>query len=173
MVRTSTILACEGRLQDGMTVRQKGSRSYKSESAIKIITTVMKYVLRCAYFRTASFVVDSTAASSFIKCGLFPVFSNCSITPITISSLIPSVSTFTSPTAPGEGGGVCSYAVLPLLLGRSAKVTDLEAVDVLVSDRGLAGVVCDAVSDVCDRFIFFVGGCWASVAIAGFEIEGR
>ncbi len=86
---------------------------------------------------------------------------------------MPSVSTFTSPTPPGEGGGVCSYAVLPLLLGRSAKVTDLEDVDVLVDDRGLALVVCDAVSDVCDRFIFFVGGCWASAATAAFEMEGR
>jgi hypothetical protein len=86
---------------------------------------------------------------------------------------MPSVSTFASPTAPGEGGGVCSYAALPLFLGRSAKVTDLEDVDVLVDDRGLASVVCDAVSDVCDRFIFFVGGCWASVATAAFETEGR
>ena len=78
-----------------------------------------------------------------------------------------------SPTAPGEGGGVCSYAVRPLLLGRSAKVTDFEDADVFVNDRGLPGEVDDVVSDVCDRFIFFAGGCWASVATADLGTEGR
>ena len=88
---------------------------------------------------------------------------------------MPSTSIFFSPSAPGEGGGVCSYAVLPLLLGRSAKVTDLEDVDVLmlVEDRGLPGEACDVVSDVCDRFTFLVGGCWASAAPDCFETEGR
>ena len=61
-----------------------------------------------AYAETASLIFDRTIASSLIKCGLFPVFSNCSITPTTISSLIPSVSTLRSVYAPGEGGGVFS-----------------------------------------------------------------
>ena len=60
------------------------------------------------YAETASLIFDRTIANSLIKCGLFPVFSNCSITPTTISSLIPSVSTLRSVYAPGEGGGVFS-----------------------------------------------------------------
>ena len=50
----------------------------------------------------------STAASSFDVCGLLPVFSSWRITPTTMSSLMPSVSTLDTPRAPGEGGGVCS-----------------------------------------------------------------
>ena len=57
---------------------------------------------------TESLVVERTAASSLMRCGLLPVFSNCSMTPVTISSLMPSVSILVSYDAPGEGGGVCS-----------------------------------------------------------------
>ena len=38
-------------------------------------------------------------------------------------------------------------------------MTDFEDADVFVDDRGLAGDAGDDVSDVCDRFIFFGGGC--------------
>lgn len=46
------------------------------------------------------------------------------MTPTTMSSLIPSVSiVLRDDGPPGDGGGVCSYAALPLLFGRSAKET--------------------------------------------------
>lgn len=92
---------------------------------------------------------------------------------MTISSLMSSVSTLFSEAAPGEGGGVCSYAALPLLLGRSAKETTLACDDAVV-DRGLDGVDGEAESEVCDRLIFFVGGCCA-VSLIGeaLETEGR
>lgn len=60
------------------------------------------------YLDTASLILERTVESSLIKCGLLPVFSSCSITPTTISSLMPSVSTLLSVDARGEGGGVCS-----------------------------------------------------------------
>lgn len=60
-----------------------------------------------------------------------------------MSSLIPLISIFVLYIAPGDGGGVCSYAVLPLLLGRSAaKETDL--VEDAVFDRGRDLVVDEA-----------------------------
>ena len=125
-----------------------------------------------AYFNTASLVEESTAASSFIKCGLLPVLSSCSITPTTMSSFTPSVSTRLPSAAPGEGGGVSAYAALPLLFGRSAKETVLVDENV-VDARGFDGEVGEGVFDVCDRFTFFVGGCWASVATEDFEMELR
>lgn len=60
------------------------------------------------HLRTESLVVDRTVESSLIRCGRLPVFSSCSMTPVTISSLIPLVSIFLQFVAPGEGGGVCS-----------------------------------------------------------------
>jgi len=116
-------------------------------------------------------MVDRTVASSLIRCGLLPVFSSCSITPVTISSLIPSVSILLWFWAPGEGGGVCSYAFLPLLLGRSAKETALVAEDA-VDDRGRDGEVGVVACDGCDRLTFFVGGRSVSVATAVL-MEGR
>ena len=95
--------------------------------------------------------------SSLIKCGLFPVFSSCSITPTTISSLIPSVSTLLSVDARGEGGGVFSYVTRPLLFGRSAKDTTLAECEV-AEGFGLDGDMGEGESVVCDLFIFFVGG---------------
>ena len=89
---------------------------------------------------------------------------------------MPSVSILFSEVAPGEGGGVFSYAALPLLLGRSAKETAF-ACDELVDDRGLDGVVCGDELEVCDRLIFFVGGCCCggddSVTGEALEREGR
>jgi len=55
------------------------------------------------------------AARSRMRCGRFPVFSSCSMTPTTMSSLIPSMSTLRNcGFKPGEGGGVCSTAGLLL-----------------------------------------------------------
>lgn len=110
------------------------------------------------YLDTASLILDRTVASSLIKCGLFPVFSSCSITPTTISSLMPSVSTLLSVDARGDGGGVCSYATRPLLLGRSANDTTLVECEV-ADDLGLGGDVGEGELEVCDLLIFFVGGC--------------
>lgn len=66
---------------------------------------------------------------------------------------------------------MCSYAFLPLLLGRSAKETALVAEDA-VDDRGRDGKVGVVVFDVCDRLTFFVGGCSVSVG-AAVLMEGR
>ena len=109
------------------------------------------------YLDTASLILDRTVESSLIKCGLFPVFSSCSITPTTISSFMPSVSTLLSGEARGEGGGVCSYATRPLLLGRSAKDTALAELEV-ADDFGLDGDMGEGEVEVCDLFILFVGG---------------
>ena len=123
------------------------------------------------YLETASLVVERTAASSLIRCGRFPVFFSCSITPITISSLMPSVSILDSFSAPGDGGGVCSYVARPLLLGRSAKETDLFEDE--VADLGRDDRVGDGVDVVCDRFTFFAGGGWDSGGLEGLVGEGR
>ena len=77
-----------------------------------------------------------------------------------------------SSAAPGEGGGVCSYAALPLLFGRSAKETVLVE-DEAVDDRCRSGETGEDVLDACDRFTFFVGGCWVSVATEDLGTEGR
>ena len=90
---------------------------------------------------------------------------------MTISSLIPSVSTLVIPEAPGEGGGVLSYAALPLLFGRSAKETFL--VDDDVDDRGRVDDVGDGDVDECDLLTFLVGGCCVSVVTEDLEREGR
>lgn len=84
---------------------------------------------------------------------------------------MPSVSILVKPMAPGEGGGVLSYAALPLLFGRSAKETFL--VDVAVDDRGRVVEIGDGEFDECDRFTFLVGGCWVSVVMEDLEREGR
>lgn len=91
-----------------------------------------------------------------------------------MSSWIPSRSILFRLVAPGEGGGVCSYAALPLLLGRSAaKETDLVEEDV-VFDRGRDTMVGEASSEVCDRLTFLVGGCGDdSAVVAALEMEGR
>lgn len=88
---------------------------------------------------------------------------------------MPSVSIFRPYIAPGEGGGVCSYAVLPLLLGRSAaNETDL-AEDDDVFDRGRETVGGDVSSAVCARLTFFAGGCGGedSAAVAALGKEER
>ena len=138
-----------------MTKGQMGWRNYGQD--VSRLFKTMGYNLEDAYFATASLMVDKTVASSFIRCGLLPVFSSCSITPVTMSSLIPFVSILLWPSAPGEGGGVCSYAFLPLLLGRSAKETTLAA-DEAVDDLGRDGEFDDVEFAVCDRLTFFVGG---------------
>ena len=128
---------------------------------------------RCTYPSTASLVVERTVESSLIRWGRLPVFSSCSMTPTTMSSLMPSMSILASFIAPGEGGGVCSYAVLPLLLGRSvANETDFVA-DEAVFDRGRDVVGVEASSAVCDRLTFLAGGEDDSAAVVALEMEGR
>lgn len=66
-----------------------------------------------------------------------------------------------------------SYAALPLDFGLSAKdttFTDDEDID----ERCFGGDVGDDRFEVCDRFIFFGGGC-CGVSVVGeaLEIEGR
>lgn len=114
---------------------------------------------------------DKTVASSFIRCGLFPVFSSCSITPTTMSSFIPSVSIFVPAKDRGDGGGVSSYTTLPLLFGRSANETTFAD----EFDRGLDGIIGDGEFEVCDCFRFFVGGCCGGDSLTNevLEIEGR
>lgn len=85
---------------------------------------------------------------------------------------MPSVSIRLSSIAPGDGGGVCSYVGLPRLLGRSANDTVLVD-DKAIDCRCFGGEVGEVALDVCDRFTFFVGGCWVSVATEAFEMEGR
>ncbi len=86
------------------------------------------------------------------------------MTAVTISSLIPSVSIFdTEVVSPGEGGGVCSYA-LPRLLGRSTAFAVVEEAE--TSD----GEIGDSESLVCERLIFFEGGdCWSAGCLDGGE----
>jgi hypothetical protein len=105
-------------------------------------------VIRGTYVSTSLTELDSMAASSFTKWGRFPVFCSCTITPSTISSLIPSksISLFTShcfkPSASGsgDGGGVFSYFII-------------------VFDSLFAGGdIGDGDSELCDRFIFLDGG---------------
>lgn len=93
------------------------------------------------------------------------------MTPMTISSLMPSVSILMLPLAPGEGGGVWSYAALPLLLGRSANETVLA--DDKVDDRGRDDETGDGEFDECDLLTFFVGGGWESEGMADLGREGR
>ena len=51
-----------------------------------------------------SFEEASTVANSLIRCGLLPVFLSCSITAMTMSSLMPSTSIFLTATmSPGNG----------------------------------------------------------------------
>jgi len=105
------------------------------------------------YLSTIGIDVASIAASSLSRCGRFPVFSSCSITPTTISSLIPSVSTFVCPDSPsGDGGGVS--ATRPAGFGCSLLNR---------KDEGRGGVVGVETFEVaeCDRLTFFEGG-WCS-----------
>ena len=75
------------------------------------------------------------------------------------------------PAAPGDGGGVLSYAALPRLLGRSAKETFFVMQD--VEDRGRDDDTGDGELDECERFIFFVGGWGVSGTLTGLERDGR
>ena len=85
------------------------------------------------------------------------------MTPTTISSSMPWVSTFACPDSPpGEGGGVS--ATRPELLGRcSSRARNGRVFDGDVSENVL--------EPECDRFCFFAG-CWRS-AIEGGERADR
>ena len=83
------------------------------------------------------------------------------------------MSTLHDPSAPGEGGGVFSYAALPLLFGRSANETDLvcdEAVEERFRLDGVGGI--DDVG-LCVRLAFLLGGCCGSAGVEDLEMEGR
>ena len=81
------------------------------------------------------------------------------------------MSIFVSDSAPGDGGGVCSYAFRPTV-GGGANVTDFVDDDA-VEDLGRDGVTGDEVLDVCDRFAFLAGGGFISAALVGFVGDGR
>jgi hypothetical protein len=92
-------------------------------------------------------------ARSLIRCGRFPVFSSCSITAMTMSSLIPSVSTF-RPGAPsfGDAGGVYPAAALDTIFAVGWSIEGEPALErgEETGDRGS--------SPSWERFTFFVGG---------------
>lgn len=111
------------------------------------------------HLSTAGRVLESTAASSFSRCGRFPVFSSCSMTPTTMSSSIPCVSILKPLVAPGEGGGVCCAT-----RDRSPSCfTTFGRDDGCDEGRGGGGEAEDAADDewdevVWERFVRFAGG---------------
>ena len=107
-----------------------------------------------AYFSTMESVCCRIAASSFNKCGRFPVFSSCSITATTISSFMPSVSIFTAVGSRGDGGGVVSGS--RLAVGRGSCL--------MFGDKDFKGAVGEAgvEDDKLSRFNFFDGGWFSS-----------
>lgn len=107
-------------------------------------------------------VGDSTSASSLSRWGRFPVFSSCWMTPTTISSSMPCVSTLAcAESPPGEGGGVS--ASRPELFGRcSSKARSGRVFDGEVSD--------DVLDPECERFCFFAGCC---MSVEGGERADR
>ena len=162
------------RLPVSMIAAPLGLQSYEEGKSQYSIHNMLRLPGVGTHLRTASFVVERTVESSLIRWGRLPVFSSCSMTPITMSSVSPSMSILILLAAPGEGGGVCSYAVLPLLLGRSeANETDL-VVEEDVDDRGRDDAIDEASSEVCDRLTFLAGGCIDDSATAvALEVEGR
>ena len=109
------------------------------------------------YFSTIGRVCCSTAASSFNRCGLFPVLSSCSMTPTTISSFMPSVSTLKPARSPGDGGGVVSATRLAVDRSRSCLIfgddDDEEALG-----EGMVGDCDGAELELSQRFNFLAGG---------------
>lgn len=104
------------------------------------------------YCATLSLVEPRTVANSLIRCGRLPVFSSCSMTAITISSLIPSVSILMSKCeSPGEGGGVCATPSRRLL-GLKAILSMVETTDAPGEETGDTGVL-----SPCDRLTRFEG----------------
>src|SRR2546423_11089301 len=117
-----------------------------------------------AYCATLSFVADRTVANSLMRCGRFPVFSSCSMTAITISSLIPSVSIFgTSGTSPGDGGGVCSAGPRRLCGLRSTSSSFGEVALEMGEEIGVMS------SSSGDRLTLFEGG--GSISAVGVDLE--
>jgi len=87
------------------------------------------------------------------------------MTPTTMSSLIPSVSIFRiNGASPGEGGGVCSAAVLRL--GDFGDgLSALDNAFNLGDEAGERGSLSS-----CDLLTRFVGGC-ESVSVVGVDLE--
>jgi len=87
--------------------RAAGFAELGTVSRLRVYTSWDTY---CARFW---FVDKSTVASSLMRWGLLPVFSSCSMTEITTSSLMPSRSIFRyATTSPGDGGGVWAPALV-------------------------------------------------------------
>lgn len=98
-------------------------------------------------------------AISLIKCGLLPVFSSCSMTEITTSSLIPSKSIFLCwMTWPGDGGGVCSICLFGCC-------------DSILSTGGVSRGVGNGDGVLCSRLIRFEGGCSVLWSMDGDALE--
>ena len=90
-----------------------------------------------------------------------------------MSSLIPSRFTTLSSSAPGDGGGVCSYAFLLPVSGRSANVTVLDGIGV-VGGGDCDGEIGEDEFPAWDRFIRFAGWfCCGSISLDGLETDGR
>jgi hypothetical protein len=68
------------------------------------VSAVIKELAHETYLSTMGIVGERTVASSFRRCGRLPVFWSCSMTPTTMMSSMPWVSTFVA-SPPGEGGG--------------------------------------------------------------------
>ena len=71
---------------------------------------------------------------------------------------------------------MCSYAVLPLLFGRSANVTVFDVLEMIEGGvEAEAGDDGDSEPELCERFTRFARGiiCCGSFSSCTFEIEGR
>lgn len=118
------------------------------------------------YFATLSLVDARTVANSLMRCGRLPVFSSCSMTAITMSSLMPSVSILVSKCeSPGEGGGVCSKPARRLL-GLETTSSVAEMTDAPEEDTGDTGLLWS-----CDRLILLEGG--GSTSVVGVDFRGE
>ena len=106
------------------------------------------------------------AASSLTKCGRLPVFSNCSITPTTMSSLIPSVSILGATRSAGDGGGVCSMVARRPEGRTDCRFTWVEEVEEAEGSG-------DSEPAWCDLLTFLGGGNWSSVACDDLEVDGE
>lgn len=120
-----------------------------------------------SYLSTEWSFVARTAANSLTRCGRLPVFSICWIVPITISSLIPSVSTVVfdavAPSARGDGGGDSSAT----RFGFSSLMRMVVVVGGLMRPLGGGDVDDEVELDcVCDRFDFFTGGSSPSTKVS-------
>lgn len=118
-----------------------------------------------AEFARFWFTESKTVASSLMRCGLLPVFSSCSMTEMTTSSLMPSRSIFRyATTSPGEGGGVCA----PTLICIGCVLAAARSVEGVLRGEGRG----DGLS--CSLFTLLAGGAASRGCCSGesgFEFE--